>query len=351
MEAQRGKTMATITRRGKGWYAQVRRSGFPPRFRTFGSKLEATAWARAEERSLEAPIEQGTSNDHLTLADLLRRYRDTVSVSKRGASSEAFRLSKLLATPMAALVLRDLRPWHVAAYRDQRLKAVKPGTVRREMGILRSALEMARREWGLLVDNPAAAVARPVAYDARDRRVSKDEWRRMEPVLLTMRNKEVEWFIRLALETALRRGELLALLWRHVDLERRVALIPDTKTGQPRTIPLTPEAHRILAYKERAGERVVNLTPVALRRAWERLCARARVEDLRVHDLRHEALSRFSELGLNTPELASISGHKDVRMLLRYTHVQPSALALKLAALAGAHVRPIADSPGPGVSA
>jgi integrase len=112
-----------------------------------------------------------------------------------------------------------------------------------------------------------------------------------------------------------------------------VALIPDTKTGQPRTIPLSPEALRLLGAKERNGEHVLNLTPMALRRAWERLCARAEVEDLRVHDLRHEALSRFSELGLNTPELATISGHKDVRMLLRYTHVRPTELAAKLAAI------------------
>jgi integrase len=214
------------------------------------------------------------------------------------------------------------------------LETVKPGTVRRELSLLRTAIEVARREWGVeMRDNPVDKVKRPIARDARDRRLSNDEWRRLETEIIHTRNKEVEPFVRLALETALRRGELLALCWRHVDLERRVALIPDTKTGQPRTIPLSPEALRLLAAKERKGERVLNLTPFALRRAWDRLCARAKVEGLRVHDLRHEALSRFSELGLNTPELASISGHKDVRMLLRYTHVQPTQLASKLSRL------------------
>jgi integrase len=214
------------------------------------------------------------------------------------------------------------------------LETVKAGTVRRELSLLRTTSEVARREWGVeLRENPVDKVRRPVARDSRDRRVSKEEWRRLEKAFRHTRNTEVEPFVRLALETALRRGELLALRWRHVDLERRVALIPDTKTGQPRTIPLSPEALRLLAVKERKGERVLNLTPMALRRAWERLCARAKVEDLRVHDLRHEALSRFSELGLNTPELATISGHKDVRMLLRYTHVRPAELALKLSAL------------------
>jgi integrase len=199
---------------------------------------------------------------------------------------------------------------------------------------LSAALALAKREWGVeLRENPMDKISRPIARDARDRRLSPEEWRRLESALRLTRNREVEPFVRLALETALRRGELLALHWRHIDLERRVALIPDTKTGQPRTIPLSPEAIRLLASKDRNGERVLNLSATALRHAWERLCARAKVKDLRVHDLRHEALSRFSELGLNTPELATISGHKDVRMLLRYTHVQPSQLASKLARL------------------
>jgi integrase len=325
--------MATITKRGKGWYVQVRRKGFPARFATFRSKAEAAAWARTEEKLLASEDANG-GHLHVTLGELLARYRDTVSVGKRGAASETARLSNLIETPMSALPVRELRPSHLAAYRDQRLKRVKPGTVRRELTIIRSALETARREWGIeLTENPMDKVARPIVRDARDRRLSQDEWRRLEPKLRLMRNKEVEQFIRLALETALRRGELLSLQWRHVDLERRVALVPDTKTGRPRTIPLSPEAVRLLASKEQKGQKVLNLSPTALRHAWERLCARAKIEDLRVHDLRHEALSRFSELGLNTPELATISGHKDVRMLLRYTHVRPAALAARLAAL------------------
>jgi integrase len=267
----------------------------------------------------------------MTVEELLKRYLVNVTPTKRSAHSESWRVSKMLKASISGLVLADIQPSHVAAYRDWRLETVKPGTVRRELSLLRTAIEVARREWGVdLRNNPVDGVRRPVARDARDRRVSADEWRRLESALRLTRNREVEPFIRLALETALRRGELLALHWRHIDLERRVALIPDTKTGQPRTIPLSPEAIRLLASKERKGDRVLNVTPTALRHAWERLCARANVEDLRVHDLRHEALSRLSELGLNTPELATISGHKDVRMLLRYTHVQPTRLASKL---------------------
>jgi integrase len=325
--------MATISRRGAGWYVQVRRKGYPTSFRTFATRRDAAAWAVGQEAALGALDPQCLRKaPTMTVGDLLRRYLVSVTPSKRSADSESWRVSKMLRASFSGLGLAEVQPSHIAAYRDWRLETVKPGTVRRELSLLRTAIEVARREWSVeLRENPVDKVRRPVARDARDRRLSNEEWRRLETSLRHTRNKEVEPFVRLALETALRRGELLALRWRHIDLERRVALIPDTKTGQPRTIPLSPEALRLLASKERTGERVLNLSPMALRRAWERLCARANVEDLRVHDLRHEALSRFSELGLNTPELATISGHKDVRMLLRYTHIRPAELALKLA--------------------
>jgi integrase len=327
--------MATITRRKGGWSVQVRRKGFPARYGTFRTKREACSWAVEQEGALgTVECEGACTAPAMTLGELLRRYLVNVTPTKRSAESEAWRVSKMLRASISALGLAEVKPSHVAAYRDWRLESVKPGTVRRELSLLRTTIEVARREWGAqLARNPVDSVRRPIARDARDRRLSLDEWCRLEAAFHSTRNKEIEPFVRLALETALRRGELLALRWRYVDLERGVALIPDTKTGQPRTIPLSPEAIRLLAAKERNGDRVLNLTPMALRRAWERLCARAKVEDFRVHDLRHEALSRFSELGLNTPELAAISGHKDVRMLVRYTHVRPADLARKLSQL------------------
>lgn len=323
--------MATITKRGSGWYVQVRRKGFPPKFRTLQSKAAAAAWARAEEAALDAQTEPLAKPPQTTLAALLERYRDTITPTKRGASSESCRLSRMMLSSMAALALGDLQPAHVSAYRDMRLRQVKPGTVRRELGILRSALEVGRREWGLALANPAAQVTRPIVHDARDRRLRSGEWERLHEALTRSRNPEFSSFVSLALETALRRGELLKLSWDLVDLPSRVARIPNTKTGHARTIPLTPEAARVLASFPKRKGAVFTLSPSAVQQAWQRLCRRAGITDLRVHDLRHEALSRFSELGLNTPELATISGHRDVRMLLRYTHVQPAQLAAKLA--------------------
>jgi integrase len=129
----------------------------------------------------------------------------------------------------------------------------------------------------------------------------------------------------------MRRGELLSIRWKDVDMSAPTIRILRTKNGHPRTIPLTPKAVEILASMARTEERVFPVTPNAVRLAWERLRRRAGLEDLRLHDLRHEAVSRFFEYGLTVPEVALISGHRDPRMLSRYTHLRPEKVAEKLA--------------------
>ena len=136
--------------------------------------------------------------------------------------------------------------------------------------------------------------------------------------------------ILLAIETGMRRSELLALRWRDVDLERRVAFLPLTKNGDARAVPLSKRAIELLQSVPRTADRVFLVTGNAVRLAWERLRAAAGVDGLRFHDLRHEAVSRFFEKGLSVPEAALASGHRDLRMLARYTHLRPENVAAKL---------------------
>jgi integrase len=128
----------------------------------------------------------------------------------------------------------------------------------------------------------------------------------------------------------MRRGELLSILWCDVDLASATLHIRRTKNGHPRTIPLTSNAVAVLRNLPKRDDRVFPVNGNAARLAWERLRERAGVSDLRFHDLRHEAVSRFFELGLNVPEVAMISGHRDPRMLFRYTHPKPELVAQKL---------------------
>ena len=133
----------------------------------------------------------------------------------------------------------------------------------------------------------------------------------------------------------MRWGEILAIEWEHIDFKDRILLIPRTKNGHSRTIPLTRTAIQILqSLPGTEGDHVFPITANAFRLAWERVKRQAGIEDLRFHDLRHEAISRFFEAGLNVPEVALISGHRDPRMLFRYTHPLQKQIAVKLEAFA-----------------
>lgn len=325
--------MATISKRGTSWFVQIRRKGFTPLYKSFATKGQAQTWATEQEGQIDAG--QGTFvNDaprRLTLRDLLAKYITEITPRKKGALSEIARLTKMQRSPMCSLTVQSLRPSVIAAYRNQRLTEAKPGTVRRELATLRHVLLTAKREWGISVPfNPAQQISLPIANDARDRRLNTGDLEQLLTAINATRNKLIKPIILLAIETGLRRGEILALNWRYISLESRTAHIPVTKTNIPRTIPLTDDACAILRSLSAREGMVFELSANALRQAWERLRNRAGLNDLRFHDLRHEAISRFCEMGLSIPEVSAISGHRDPRMLFRYLHLRPETLARKL---------------------
>lgn len=191
---------------------------------------------------------------------------------------------------------------------------------------------VARREWGLeSLRNPIELVRKPRLPPGRDRRLQEGEEPKLLEALQAQRNPWVAPLVRLALETAMRQGELLTLRWERVDLARRTAYLPETKNGTPRTVPLSPTAPRVLKAMPRdVSGRVFPLTQSAVAQAWERAIQRADIEVLRFHDLRHEATSRLFEKGLNLMEVAAITGHKTLQMLKRYTHLRAEDLAARL---------------------
>ena len=128
----------------------------------------------------------------------------------------------------------------------------------------------------------------------------------------------------------MRRSEILSILWVNVDLDTRIVVLPDTKNGSKREVPLTTKATQILDRLPRNEDRAFATTDYTIRHGWDRLAKRAGIIGLRFHDLRHEAVSRFFEMGLSVPEVAAISGHKDYRMLASYTHVNVKSLAQKI---------------------
>ena len=127
----------------------------------------------------------------------------------------------------------------------------------------------------------------------------------------------------------MRRSEILNFRWVDIDLDSGFAFLSDTKNGEDRRVPLTKTARDVLSRLPRHDERVFSISANCVRLAWERTRNKAGISDLRFHDLRHEAVSRFFEMGMSVPEVALISGHKDVRQLFRYTHLNPTNLFKK----------------------
>lgn len=325
--------MACIRRwRGK-WNVQIRLLGVKPISRTFHRKDDAQRWALETEGSIQRGEFKGGLEERrrTTLKQLLERYRNNVTPLKRGHHNETYMIEALLRQSFVNESLASLTAKTFSAYRDERLKQVKGTTVNHELTLLSHVYVIANTDWGIEVDNPLVSVRRAKNSEPRQRRLEEGEWAALMSKLVKTRNKLVRPIIQFAVETGMRRGEILAAQWTAIDWERRTLHIPVTKTGKPRTIPLSPAAMTILEE-----QRHMNLTgpfPLTMdsfKLAWKRLIKRSGITDLHFHDLRHEAISRFFEMGLSVPEVALISGHKDYRMLARYTHLRAEDVASKL---------------------
>ena len=328
--------MATIRKRGDKWQVQVRKAGQPPASRSFIKKADAQLWATQMEAEADR---QGLPADwrslqQTTLRDIIERYRDSIVPQKRGREIETIVLNAFLRHRIARHSLADLSPGHFAQYRDERLKAVKAVTFNREIGLVQHALDVARKEWGVpLSSNPVGMIRKPKIGTGRDRRLEKGEWDRLLAAMEKCRNRLFPLVVRLALVTAMRRGELLSARWEHVDMKARTLHLPMTKNGHARTIPLTSEAVAVLKELREFGTSPTlfeGVSPESVKLAWKRTIRRAGLKDLHFHDLRHEAVSRFFEMGLTIPEVSLISGHRDPRMLFRYTHLRAEDVAARL---------------------
>lgn len=326
--------MATFRKRGAyQWQAQVRKKGQPLQTKTFETRALAEQWARAIEVEMDKGVFISRAEaESTTLKELLERYLEEITPLKKGAASETNRARALIRLPLARRYVAGIRGVDIARYRDERLRKVTPSTVKRDLVLLGHVFEVARKEWGIHVHNPVRDIRLPADNRPRDRRLQAGEEARLLEACREARNPWLLPIVQLALETDMRQGELIRLHWEHIDLNRRTAHLPDTKNGEARTVPLSTTAVRVLRTLPRSlhGPVFPGVTTEAIKRAYIRAVRRAGIENLRFHDLRHEATTRLFEKGLNIMEVASVTGHKDLRMLRRYTHLKAEDLARKL---------------------
>ena len=346
--------MAAIEQRKTGWRAQVRRRGMPSISRTFDLKADAEAWAREVEREIQRGNVGVLRQDaqRMTVADAMTRYISGPVAAMRSASDAKSRLSRAR-DRFGAYTLANVRGPDVGAWRDELLAAgLAPQTVVHCINTLSALFGFVEKDLGidLPAGNPCRSVRKPVTPKGRDRRLRPGELDALLRATDQSRAVGLRQIIMLAVESSMRLGELLGLEWSRIDLARRTAHLVDTKNGESRTVALSSAALDALrTLPHRLDSRVFGWqNKDSFEKAWQRAKARAQaayqadcavqgikpdpvfLADLRFHDLRHEATSRLFEKGLGVMEVASMTGHKSLAMLKRYTHIEAEKLAAKL---------------------
>lgn len=326
--------MAAIHRRKDKWQVRIRRKGFPVEVKTFNTRADAEQWARSVETEMDrGSFVSRSEAEANTLEDIIERYITDVCPTRRSGMDEISRLRATCRTKLAKLSMAALTPKVVAAYRDERLKKVKPATVIRELTYLSAIINHARREWDINIANPVTLVRKPPSPQGRDRVLTTDEEARLLAAMIPTERRSV-WLLPatiLSLETAMRRGELIELRWSNVNLDAQTAYLAITKNGTARTVPLSKKAVSILADLPRSIDGwVIPVKGNTLHAAFRKACKRAGIKDFHWHDLRHTAITRLAQKLSNLIELAAVSGHRNLGMLKRYYHPSAADLARKL---------------------
>ena len=324
--------MASIRKLNGKWIAQIHKSGHPRVSKFFNSKSLASSWASSIEQKYNQINAHGYDKSLLNhkVANLIDKYEETKSKFKRSYPSELYILKQLKYSPLGQARVGGISTLMVSSYMDKCRVHVKPSTIRKRLGLLRHIFNVAIDEWGYPITNPVSKIKMPKSAETPLRRIRDEHLKQLDEIFRE-RQSTMRWIVIFGLETAMRRGEIVNLKWEDIDRSKNTARINESKSGRVRYVPLTPKAIECLESVPSQTEYVFNTTNNAIACSWKRMRVKAGFKEIRFHDLRHEAISRFFEKGLTIPEVASISGHSTPQMLFRYAHADQSKIAEKLA--------------------
>ncbi|WP_141400539.1 site-specific integrase [Magnetospirillum sp. 15-1] len=341
--------MATYKNRGTdakpAWQARVRIVGYGTKTASgFKTKKEAEDWAAGVERPMRRRTYRDDAKAHqTTLLEALERYEQEVTPAKKGAAEERYVLAAWRRDPLALRSMASITASDVAEWRNRRMTTPRklkdgterlpaPSTVANAMNLLSAIFVHAASEWHMpSLNNPVAGVKRPKANAGRKRRLVGDEEGRL---LTACKASEFNWLeamVIIAIETGMRQGELRALIWQHIN--GPTAYLPDTKNGEPRTVPLSTRARTAFAELRKLypdAAEVFPFTKGEVIQAFKDACKAAEITGLTFHDLRHEAATRLSKKLHNVLELSAVTGHKTLQTLKRYYQPDPEELAKRL---------------------
>lgn len=353
--------MATIEKRerasGTVYMADVRIKGFPRQKKTFKRLTDAKMWAQ----QTEAAIRKGefknvikTANTK-TLQDVIDRYRDEVSPHKAETTQRAEKsylafwereLSKYaLSYVTPELVTEKLNALSTAGDGRRKLEGNHQPTrpkSRKTLKHYRDTLNVLfgfAVRWGWTATNPLDGVNRITKTNVeRVRYLDEAERKSLLDACKASDNYNLYPIVVFALSTGARKGEILGLTIKDVDLKRGAAVLRDTKNGETRPAPIVHHLKELLRdhikemvafYDEMAVQpstrwlfpRRDGLAPIDIRRAWENARDAAGISDFRFHDLRHTTASYLAMNGANPLEIAEVLGHKTFQMVRRYSHL------------------------------
>ena len=346
------------------WEIVIRKVGYPQVSKMFKTEKEAKAWSV----ETEAAINKGTYDfgdrlrkkmatahavgtqgsvaelsDRMTLSELFTVYfKKYGSGLKDGGHRDKHR-TKPIVEYMGDVRLCDLSKGTVLEYATMRLNSrgfrkagnVSGGTVKHEVNLIKRVINIAQDFYGVKLEggNPAvfsqgSPISKRLRGGQRDRvlRDAAEEGRLLTECKKSS-NKELLSIVLLAIETAMRKGEILALRWKFIDLDRKIIYIPveHDKAGEGRYVALTDAAVEILkgireSCIDAAGDELLFKSKYDhVQRCFTKACMRAEISDLRMHDLRHTAITRtVNRTGMHILQLMQYSGHKSMQMVKRY---------------------------------
>ena len=313
--------MPSIRKRQGKYQVQVRAQG-QYISKTFRQLKDAKKWGIFYENKIYLGVDLEVLDKNLSLKDLINRYLLEITPTKKGSIPERIRLLRLLKEPLVNNKIYALKTKDFLKFKNIRIKDGNR-TCAYDLVLLHHIYNTAIKQWCYpITHNPVSNIKKPRCNPPRERRLNDNELKYI--LNHQFKNCNMGHVIELAIETGMRRGEILSITTE--DIKDDSIYLSDTKNGSPRRIPLTNKIKEVIDKSSLP----YSISSNAVRLNWYRMTKKAGIVDLHFHDLRHEAISRFFEKGLSIPEVSLISGHKDVRQLMRYTHLKVKNLALKL---------------------
>lgn len=324
--------MATFRQRGDKWQAMVRRKGHPDVSGTFPNKAQAERWARGIERDIDEQKAVPSSADRrVTAKSIFEKFRDEVCDTRDGGRWEAVRIDKFLRDHAETfdVPIPEFTPGLLQDWKESRLKEVSGASVNREMNLISGVISHAIAEkWIVLRHNPVHDVTRPAKGKPRKKRAPEGTLPEIDLAKPPETSMDyVPWVATFAVETAMRMGEILGLTWQHV--HARHVHVVKTKNGDPRDVPLTALAQRLLDALPKGDTHPFPINAGTLGIYYREMIGSK--TGVRFHDLRHEGITRMAQKiaknGGTVLDLAKITGHRDLKSLMVYFNPTPDELA------------------------